>query len=276
MKNAHMEQRIIYLFVFFTSNHNYFICLFIYFITYLTSWAHLEAISTPCTVARVRSMRMGFVIKRWKVRNPPPSYRGGAKLYRGGGARDSRLLLWKPVRQFEDSWFQVFTGIPVTYKFWSFFVGVPIAVQVFTGVPQFFSPSTVASGSPNPSLKREENINTVRSKHVSQIWHASPAILMGGLGVFWSGGVGYLKRLALTRLALKGLAFKQLAFRPWRELSVTCTKRDTIPPSSITMTMSLCYVASCEAEGMPVTWGPGRDQQMSLGGTLAFWLLRTR
>jgi len=44
-------------------------------------------------------------------------YRGRAKIYRGGGAWDSRLHPWKPVRKFEDSRFQVFTGVPITYKF---------------------------------------------------------------------------------------------------------------------------------------------------------------
>jgi len=54
-----------------------------------------------------------------KVTNPPP-YKGRAKIYRGGGARDSRLLSWKPVRKFEDSCFQVLTGVPVISKFSSF------------------------------------------------------------------------------------------------------------------------------------------------------------
>jgi len=76
------------------------------------------------------------------------SYRGGkceihlhhtenrAKIYRGGGARDSRLLAWNPARKIEDSRFQVFTGVPITYKFSSFHWS-PHNLQVFTGVPKF-------------------------------------------------------------------------------------------------------------------------------------------
>jgi len=58
----------------------------------------------------------------------PPSgnnlstYQGRAEIYRGCGARDSLVLPWKPVRKFEDSRFQIFTGVPVSYKLSSFIV----------------------------------------------------------------------------------------------------------------------------------------------------------
>ena len=79
----------------------------------------LQCIAMRCS-ARVRSMRMGLFIPRLYSGNNLGTYRGRAKVYRGCGARDSRLLPWKPVRKFEDSRFQVFTGVPVTYKFSSF------------------------------------------------------------------------------------------------------------------------------------------------------------
>jgi len=60
-------------------------------------------------------------------------------MYKGLGARDSRLLSWKPIRKFEDPPFQVFTGVPVTYKFSSFHWS-PHKLQVFMGVPEFSDP----------------------------------------------------------------------------------------------------------------------------------------
>jgi len=46
-------------------------------------------------IPRVRSMRMGFVIPRSTVGKNLGTYRDLAKIYRGFGARDSRLLPWK-------------------------------------------------------------------------------------------------------------------------------------------------------------------------------------
>ena len=97
--------------------------------------------SEPVTLdhPRVRSMRMGFVIRGGKCEihlcHTLP-YRGRARTYRGGGARDSCLLPWKPVRKFEDSCVQFFAGVPVTYKFSSFHWS-PHNLQVFTGLPKF-------------------------------------------------------------------------------------------------------------------------------------------
>jgi len=48
-------------------------------------------------------MRMGFVIPRSTVGKNLGTYRGLAKIYKGLGARDSRLLPWKPMRKFGDS-----------------------------------------------------------------------------------------------------------------------------------------------------------------------------
>ena len=63
-------------------------------------------------------------------------YRSRAQTYRGGGARDSRLLPWKPVKKIADSRFQVFTGVPVPYKCSSFHLSAH-NWQVFTGVLKF-------------------------------------------------------------------------------------------------------------------------------------------
>ena len=48
--------------------------------------------------ARVWYMRMGFLLPRSYSWNNLGTYRGRAKIYRGCGARDSRLLPWKPFR----------------------------------------------------------------------------------------------------------------------------------------------------------------------------------
>ena len=63
-------------------------------------------------------------------------YRGGRKYTEGAGARDSSLLPWNPVRKFENSHFQVFTAVPVTYKF-QILIGVPRTYN-FHGSPQIF------------------------------------------------------------------------------------------------------------------------------------------
>ena len=92
-------------------------------------------------------MRMGFVIQRWKVRNPPPYTEVEPKYIEVAVRRDSRVLPSKPVRKFEDSRFQVFTGLPITYKFSSFHWS-PHNLS-FHGSPQIFSHVfTEVNGSP--------------------------------------------------------------------------------------------------------------------------------
>ena len=59
-------------------------------------------------------MRMGFVIPRSTVGKNLGTYRGLPKIYQGFGARDSRLLPWRHITKFEETPFQIFTGVPVT------------------------------------------------------------------------------------------------------------------------------------------------------------------
>ena len=74
-------------------------------------------------------MRMGFVIPRSTVGKTLGTYKGLPKIYQGFGARDS-------VYFHGNTPFQIFTGVPVTYKFSSFHWS-PHNLQVFTGVSEF-------------------------------------------------------------------------------------------------------------------------------------------
>ena len=111
---------------------------YIYIYTYTPIHTHIYN--------RVRSMRMGFFVQRFLSGANLCTHRGLPKIYQGFGARDSRLLLWKPIKKIEDPPFQNFTVVPVTYKFSSFHWS-PHNLQVFTGFPEF-SVSTEVNGSP--------------------------------------------------------------------------------------------------------------------------------
>ena len=96
----------------------------------------LEFTKSQWQIVRVWSMRLEFFIPRPYSGNNLCTYWGRAKTYQGCGAWDSSLLSWKPVSKFEESCFQVFTGVPVTYKSSSFHWS-PHNLQVFTGIPKF-------------------------------------------------------------------------------------------------------------------------------------------
>jgi len=92
------------------------------FVTYTHVYMQ-KCVRTLARRVRVRSMRMGFVIQRWKVRNPPPyteaerKYTEAERKYTEVAVRGTTVYSlhpWKPVRKFDDSRFQVFTGVPIT------------------------------------------------------------------------------------------------------------------------------------------------------------------